>query len=501
VEKVPYWEIHLIHTQSGQDILVHLQMPIELSESPDQPDSERVSFHFILGEPPDSLRLERLAGGGLLLVDGKVVLTDSPIYSGSAITVGSLQYRCDLISRGYLPALPSLQANWLTMTGSVRDHNEDAVGIYRHDTAHCFVLADGVGGAEAGEFVSEFAIQSFLAMFHRYHSQPNTHWLPLMEQTVKEINAEVRTFAEQISQRLGKPVQAGCTLVGVVIQGWTAYIVHVGDSRLYSWRVGALRQITADHSTFMEHIYARIMAGDQTAPLKRNVLMKGIGKDDSIEPDLMTLQLQPGDKILMCSDGMSDKVEDHEIAAAIAQRDLREIPTYLANLADQRACNDNISVILIDLETEPPARGWQPPPQERAFLGFDPGWKLALNLRGAVGGRSGSRKPILIIAAVILILIVAGGFVLLQQRNCCADPVAAQTLQEAAMTLSAVTEVVEQTETPTRTPTRTRTLTRTPTPTSTFTPSNTPMPPTSTLVPTHTPRAKRAAASLNRSVP
>jgi hypothetical protein len=78
VDKVPYWEIHLIHTQSGQDTVVHLLTPIELSESPNQPDSNRVSFHFTPGDQADSLRLERIAGGGLLIVDGKVVLTNCP---------------------------------------------------------------------------------------------------------------------------------------------------------------------------------------------------------------------------------------------------------------------------------------------------------------------------------------------------------------------------------------------------------------------------------------
>src|SRR5690606_38139776 len=253
------------------------------------------------GNLPDSLALERIAGSGLLLVDGKVVLTSAPIVNGSVITVGTLQYRCDVVSRGYLPPNPVVQANWITMTGSVRDHNEDAIGIYQHKNTHCFVLADGVGGAEAGEFMSEFAVKRFLAMFHRNVGKPDTDWHELMEDTVKQINADVREFAEQMSIRVGKPVQAGSTLVAMIIDGWDAYLVHVGDSRLYYWRAGVLRQTTADHSTFMENIYARIMAGDTTAPIKRNVLLKGIGKDDTIEPDLITLRLQPGDKILMCS--------------------------------------------------------------------------------------------------------------------------------------------------------------------------------------------------------
>lgn len=486
MDRVPYWEIHLIHVQSGQDFTIHLQTPIELSESPDQPDSDRVSFHFIIGDQPDSLRLERLAGGGLLLVDGKVVLNDAPIYSGSTVTVGTLQYRCELVSRGYLPASPVFQANWLSMTGSVRDHNEDAIGIYQSGNAHCYVLADGVGGAEAGEFVSQFAIQSFLAMFHRHAADHYADWPALMEQTVKQINGEVRAFAEQLSARAGKPVQAGSTLVGVIIEGWNAYVVHVGDSRLYTWRAGVLRQTTADHSTFMEHIYARIAAGDTTAPLKRNVLMKGIGKDDSIEPDLITLRLQPGDKLLLCSDGMSDKVQQDEITVTLSQRDLREIPTYLANLADQRACNDNISVILVQVEAEAGAASLAPPAQERAFIGFDPRWKLSLNSKTASPGSGRSwRRPAIIAAAVIALLVIAV-LVAILQLNCCTNPAIAQGTQNAAMTLSVVpTET--PTGTPTNTPTITRTPSRTPTPTSTYTPTNTPMPPTSTLIPTNTP--------------
>lgn len=481
MDKVPYWEIHLIHTQSGQDTVVHLLTPIELSESPAQPDSDRVSFHFTPGDQADSLWLERLAGGGLLIVDGKVVLTNAPIVNGSVVTVGTLQYRCDVISRGYLPPTPVVQANWISMTGSVRDHNEDAIGIYQHKNTHCFVLADGVGGAEAGEFVSEFAVKRFLAMFHRHVGKPDTDWHDLMEDAVKLINSEVREFAEQMSMRVGKPVQAGSTLVGVVIDGWDAYLVHVGDSRLYYWRSGVLRQTTADHSTFMENIYARILAGDTTAPIKRNVLLKGIGKEDNIEPDLITLRLQPGDKILMCSDGMSDKVEQDEIADAIARRDIREIPSYLANLGDQRHSNDNVSVIFVDVQTEAKPLGWKPAEQERAFVGFDSHWRIGLDTRSAAS-RAPSNLGKIVVAAIVIILIVVIGLVLLQSRGDGTGPIFGQP------STPATTAAPVPTDTSTLTPTITLTPSRTATPTQTFTPTNTPIPPTSTLVPTDTPQ-------------
>lgn len=490
MEKVPYWEIHLIHTQSGQDIVVHLHTPIELTESSDQPDPSRVSFHFIPGDQPDMLRLERLAGGGLLLVDGKVVLTDTPVRNGSIITVGALQYRCDLVSRGYLPETPQIRANWQTMTGSVRDHNEDAVGIYTGDSAHCFVLCDGVGGAEAGEFVSEFAVKRFLAAFHRHKDQPDTDWLAVMEGAVRQINANVREFAEQITQKLGKPVQAGSTLVGIVIDGWNAYLAHVGDSRLYFWRAGVLRQITTDHSTFMDSIYARILAGDQSAPLKRNVLVKGIGKDDSIEPDLMTLRLQPGDKILLCSDGMSDKVEQHEIAEAITQRDIRDIPAFLANLGDRRGSRDNVSVIYVEIGTQAQMQDWYPLAQERAFVGYDPRWHIELNFRDALKGGRSQRTRNLMIGAVAIVLVILIGLFVLQGRGDGAESIQAEQSQASAA--APVEPSATDTPTHTRTPTDTRT------PTLTRTPTNTRMPPTSTLVPTDTPRAKRilgAAAS------
>lgn len=484
MEKVPYWEIHLIHTQSGQDIVVHLHTPIELTESPDQPDSNRVSFHFVPGEQPDMLRLERLAGGGLLLVDGKVVLTDTPVRSGSSITVGALQYRCDFVSRGYLPPTPVIRANWHTMTGSVRDHNEDAIGIYMGDGICCFVLCDGVGGAEAGEFVSEFAVKSFLAMFHQHIDQPETDWLAVMEDGVKQINAGVREFAEEMSRKLGKSVQAGSTLVGVVIDEWNVNLVHVGDSRLYFWRSGVLRQTTADHSTFMDNIYARIMAGDQTAPVKRNVLVKGIGKDDTIEPDLMTFRLQPGDKIVMCSDGMSDKVELHEIAEAVTHRDLRDVPAFLANLGDQRASRDNVSVIFVEAGTQAVPQDWHPLAQERAFLGFNSGWRIALNSREAVGGGTSTRARNLLIGVALVVVIAIIGFLVLQGRGDGTAPIMAQPPATTAAP-------DEPTAPPTDTPTITPTPSDTPTPMPTLTPTNTPIPPTSTLVPTQTLRPKR----------
>ncbi|MEO8393453.1 MAG: protein phosphatase 2C domain-containing protein, partial [Chloroflexota bacterium] len=189
-----------------------------------------------------------------------------------------------------------LRAGWMTISGSVRDHNEDAIGIYERDEAALYVIADGVGGAEAGELVSAFAIRYVLTQFH---NAPDDHWSALFRDALDSINAEVRRFTEDSARQTGREFRAGSTFTGVVIDGWKATVAHVGDSRLYRWRDGVAVVMTEDHS--------RAPNDDPTAA-KHNVLMRGIGKDEYVRPDVFTLDLQPDDRLLLCSDGMSDKI-------------------------------------------------------------------------------------------------------------------------------------------------------------------------------------------------
>jgi len=377
---------------------------------------------------------------------------------------------------------PTLRANWLSITGSVRDHNEDAIGIYESSPASFFVLCDGVGGAEAGEFVSEFAVKRMLKTFHEAPKSPATNWSAVMEAALRDVNSEVRRVADEATARSGKPVMMGSTMVAVVIYGWNAFVAHVGDSRLYHWRAGGIVQATEDHSTFSTMM---IPAVNPDGSIKRNVLMRGIGKGATIEPDLLLLNLQPGDKLLMCSDGMSDKVLADEIANAFNTMPLTAIAENLARTADTRMSKDNISVITIEIDNVPKPREFQVPEQERAFYGYNSRWATtnfqAAGINVDASSSGGKRKWLLLLIALIIVFVIGGVAAALASGGggaVAAPAVATATLEPQGEVLLTEEVVPTQTSLPTETPTDTPTPTETPVPP---TPTETPVPPTATL--------------------
>lgn len=372
---------------------------------------------------------------------------------------------------------PALRANWLTITGSVRDHNEDAIGIYPGETTSFFVLCDGVGGAEAGEFVSEFAVKRMLKMFHETPKSPSTNWSEVMQMAMQAINAEVRRVAESATEKSGKPVMMGSTMVAVVIQGWNAFVAHVGDSRLYHWRSGGIVQATEDHSTVSTMMMPAV---NPDGTVKRNVLMRGIGKGADLSPDLLLINLEPGDKLLMCSDGMSDKINVDEIAQVLSTMPLSEAPNYLATLADTRMSKDNISVIIVDIGGTADRSPLNPPEQERAFLSYNTRWNTtSFQADGISTSTGGSRNGLWIGLALAVVAIVAVVAILLLTSR--GGDAGSTAVPESPVPLILETEEIAPTATETPVPTATPTPTATFTPTQTETPSATPIPPTATL--------------------
>jgi PPM family protein phosphatase len=484
-----YREISLTHMQSGQKSPLPLGMPMTVPHPSNDPN-RMVGIRFILfnpQQPAGDILIERVGGNGEILVDNAPVMTHAPIRTGSLLAMNGVQYRVELQSPISLPPSPLVRSNWLTMTGSVRDHNEDAIGIYiptnANTTPQFYIVCDGVGGAEAGEFVSEFAIKRMLTMFHQNKDKRDVDWLTAMNSALVAVNTEVRRFSAMVSEKQNKNVMMGSTMVAAVIQGWEALILHVGDSRLYHYSMGSFRQITTDHSTTMAQA-AEMQFGQTmyiptqgTMTLKKNVLMRGIGKGDSIEPDLMRLRLQPGDKILMCSDGMSDKIPDPEIGGVITGMEIAQAPDYLARTADTRMCRDNISVILLEFAAAG-APASAPPEQERAFMGYNSKWSSAMSAPGLSGGSTGSKKGLWIgigVAIAVILAVIVAVFALSGAGNN-GDPNAIMTSTAgAAQTQNALAATEEVTQDPTETPLPSET----PTPVPTDTP--TPLPPTATL--------------------
>ena len=234
-----------------------------------------------------------------------------------------------------------------------------------------FTVADGVGGGYAGEEVSEFSVKYLLSVFKENIDYEQFSWFDVYDKAFRYVNAEVRHFVD------AAPSVAGSTLTSVFIRNWTAYIAHVGDSRVYHLRGNEFRQVTTDHNR-ERNVKTRSRAG-RTVTVKRSILQKAIGKNDTIQPEIQTLALQPKDMLLLVTDGITNNVSDDEIYEILNSKRLSDVPDELIALTNSRDNTDNASAIVIDVMREAYDRDvWLADPEDRVFVG-GPAWYLKLS--------------------------------------------------------------------------------------------------------------------------
>ncbi|MCU0511675.1 MAG: protein phosphatase 2C domain-containing protein [Anaerolineae bacterium] len=491
LEKGDYSQIHLIHTGTHQRTICHIGTSIGRSENQmvlERATHPPVRLQFTQVNPAQyqsPLLLEYVDGRSRLRLDADEVRQFAPVANGSLLQVDDDEYKIELFAWDKLPPIARLNAGWMTAAGPVRPYNEDAVGIYQHRYGYLFSIADGVGGGEAGETISEFAIKYLQATF-RANIRYDLDWATIFQEALTHINRAVRRYARQ-----SEFATAGTTLTAIVVKGWNATICHIGDSRLYHYNGGELRQLTTDHSTSQMVADERPTPdGSPRRPVQRTILDKAIGKRDDITPDTLSLRLQPGDKLLLCSDGLNN-LRLAELQQCLDELPVHRVPEQLITLANERFNSDNVSVIAVEVTGKPaPRDSWQATGSPRVFANFDPGWSLKLNAQQkpttdyGVGTRLSWAVRLALLLLVIALSAAAG---LAINRNV-TDFTAASTGTAAAAqtalafqtavpaTLTARPTLPPPTATPTTTPPPTRTPPPTTAPTSTFDPG-----PTSTL--------------------
>jgi serine/threonine protein phosphatase PrpC len=241
----------------------------------------------------------------------------------------------------------------LTDTGMVRDHNEDAIGS-QHD-AGLYVLADGMGGYNAGEVASSIAVKTVLDLVgeavtreDRAAIEPDTGF---MRQTI--VLRDAITRANKIIHQTAHS-HSGCEGMGTTIVACLFYddkisIAHVGDSRLYRARNGSLEQITLDHSLLQELVdrgfYSREEAERST---NRNYVTRALGVEPRVEVDVQEVEVQKDDIFVLCSDGLPDMVDDEDIHLTIStfSANLATAGQQLIQLSNDHGGKDNVSVII-----------------------------------------------------------------------------------------------------------------------------------------------------------
>ncbi len=233
----------------------------------------------------------------------------------------------------------------LTDIGKKRNINQDF--IFASDEAvgsfdNLYIVADGMGGHNAGDFASKYAVKSVVQEIRGSIEQKPFR---IMGKAIRNANELLRDRAKEDSKLYGM----GTTIVCASVHGRTLQVANVGDSRLYLYQ-GGLRQVTRDHSLVEEMVREGYLTKDTArSHPDKNIITRAVGARDSVEVDFFTEDLQPGDLVLMCSDGLTNMVTDSEIEQILGtDLSITEKARMLVSRANENGGRDNIAVIIID---------------------------------------------------------------------------------------------------------------------------------------------------------
>lgn len=245
-----------------------------------------------------------------------------------------------------------------TSPGLVRENNEDAVSF--DAASRLCVLADGMGGYNAGEIASGMAVAFIKSEMGRWLSQAGKY------ANGKEVRRALEICVENANHSIFNAANAnppyagmGTTLVVGVFQQDRLILGHIGDSRCYRLRGGELQQMTKDHSLLQEQLDAGLITPEQAlTSTNKNLVTRALGVEDTVMLEVHEHRVDPGDIYLMCSDGLSDMVSDADIASVISGGvSLEQKARQLIAAANEGGGRDNISVLLIQVEEALVKRG------------------------------------------------------------------------------------------------------------------------------------------------
>ncbi len=256
-----------------------------------------------------------------------------------------------------------LRAVGLTDTGKVREHNEDAIA-YDSDIG-LFVLADGMGGYNAGEVASGIAVKTIMNLVREAYavqelenpdrstglSRPGI----ILRDAIARANMIIHHTAKSQEQCEGM----GTTVVAGLLYDNKVVIAHVGDSRMYRLRGDRFEQVTLDHSLLQELVDRGFYTPEEAQRVtNKNYVTRALGVEPSVEVEIHEEPVQRGDYLVLCSDGLTDMVEDEDIHLTISTfgANLDTVAKQLVQLANDNGGRDNVSVLLTEVTDLFPAR-------------------------------------------------------------------------------------------------------------------------------------------------
>jgi serine/threonine protein phosphatase PrpC len=245
--------------------------------------------------------------------------------------------------------LPEIESHCLTHIGNVRQDNQDSVRIIdQHDDltaayGHLFGVADGMGGYAHGGVASTLAL---VTLFETIYSSDGLSIPQKMKQAVQSANLNVYQKARELG--VGR---MGTTLTAGLLKENALHIAHVGDSRAYLIRGKTSTCLTKDHTRVGELVRMKVLSPDKVRTHnQRSVLSKCLGLDLFVQPDVFEVQVQDGDIIIFCSDGVWSVIDDHEFGMLASKAvSAEQLNQTIIDLAMKRGSDDNVSAITIRL--------------------------------------------------------------------------------------------------------------------------------------------------------
>lgn len=256
-----------------------------------------------------------------------------------------------------------IQSFGLSDVGKLREHNEDTIGI--DNDIGLFVLADGMGGYNAGEIASGLAVKTIMSLVKEAYEYQN------MSLGDKEMNlsrpgivlrdaiSRANKIIYQTAKNQPNYEGMGTTVVACLFRDNHVSVAHVGDSRLYILRNQKFDQVTLDHSLIQELMDRGFYSEDESLyAASKNYVTRALGIDNQVDVEIHEYPVNQSDRFLLCSDGLSDMIDNEAIKTALSAPDgnLEAIANNLIELSNQNGGRDNISVILTDIIEPFPAK-------------------------------------------------------------------------------------------------------------------------------------------------
>ena len=251
-----------------------------------------------------------------------------------------------------------------THPGQLRPHNEDALGA--DPAAGLFVLADGLGGYNAGEIASTMAVSTLLSQLPSVHERARIDGQAFdPRQVLRDALINMNVAISRAAMNSSAYEGMATTIVLCWLLGRTLWVAHAGDSRLYRLRGGELEQLTRDHSFSQELLDAGMVTEEEARHLpSKNLVTRALGASPEVEPEINDFNVRVGDLLLLCSDGLTEMVSDRDIQGELetAGDDIEGTAARLVDMANEAGGRDNISVLLVRIaENTADVESWPAP--------------------------------------------------------------------------------------------------------------------------------------------